>query len=191
MRTVSFFLNLVIVVGIGVELVMIVLGKLSADQLLISSGLSGLIILVSLKLLKDALRSLYKLPDSDIEIVKNEINIMDEINAHIAWKMQLQNYLDGNAGAKIELNEIAHDDRCGLGKWLHGPAQQRFGANNEGIKLLTAQHARLHAAASFVVRNIEGNDLATARKIMNGEFRKVFHEVMNTLGVLSTALGKN
>ena len=191
MHTASLLINLLVVVGIGVELVLIVLGKLSADQLLISSALSGLVILVSFKLLKDALHNLYTLPDSDKEGVKDEINIMEEIDEHIAWKIRLQNYLDGNADARIELNEIMHDDQCGLGKWLHGPAQKRFGANNEGIKLLTAQHARLHAAAGFIVRNIEGNDLATARKIMNSEFRKAFHQVMSTLSILNTSISKD
>ncbi|MEW5904972.1 MAG: CZB domain-containing protein [Pseudomonadota bacterium] len=190
MNTASFLINLVVVIGIGIELILIIFGKLSADQLLISSGLSGLVILISFKFLKDALLNLYKLPDSHRAGVQDEINIMDEINAHIAWKIRLQKYLEGDANARIEVDQVMRDDQCELGKWLHGPALQHFGASNTGIKMLTAQHERLHMAAGFVVRNIENNDLAAAKKIMNGEFKKAFHEVMQTLNALNSALMK-
>src|SRR5574340_636070 len=89
MKNLSFIINLAIVLGISVELVLILFGKLSADQLLISSGLSGLVILISLKLLKDALTKLFSLTESQKEVIKNEINVMDEIDAHIAWKVGL------------------------------------------------------------------------------------------------------
>lgn len=188
MKKVSFIINLVIVFGIGAELVLILLGKLSADQLLISSALSGLLILVSVKLLKDALIKLFGLTESQKEAVKNEINVMDEIDAHVAWKLALQNYLDGRSKADINLNQTIQDDQCGLGKWLHGPAQALFGPNNKGIHTLIEQHSRLHTAAGFVVKKIQENDLAAAKRIMDGEVRVAFHDVMRTLNVLNTVL---
>ena len=190
MKKLSFIINLAIVFGISVELVLILFGKLSADQLLISSGLSGLVILISLKLLKDALTKLFGLTESQKEVIKNEINVMDEIDAHIAWKVGLQNYLDGKSKAEFSLDQIMSDDQCHLGKWLHGPAQAYFGANNKGIQALTEQHSRLHTAAGFVVKNIQENDLAAAKKIMDGEVRRSFHEVMTTLNILNTVLNK-
>lgn len=188
MKKLSFIINVVIVFGISVELVLILFGKLSADQLLISSAVSGLVILVSVKLLKDALIKLFGLTDDQKEVLKNEINVMDEIEAHIAWKLSLQNYLDGKSQGGIGLDQIMRDDLCDLGKWLHGPAKTVFGPNNKGIQMLTEQHSRLHTAAGFVVKNIQENNLAAAKQIMDGEVRIAFHEVMRTLNVLNTVL---
>lgn len=188
MKKLSFIINVVIVFGISVELVLILFGKLSADQLLISSAVSGLVILVSVKLLKDALIKLFGLTDDQREVIKNEINVMDEIEAHIAWKLSLQNYLDGKAKVDFRLDQIMRDDLCDLGKWLHGPAKTFFGPNNKGIQMLTEQHARLHTAAGFVVKNIQENNLDSAKKVMDGEVRIAFHEVMRTLNVLNTVL---
>ncbi|GAB5605776.1 CZB domain-containing protein [Sideroxyarcus sp. TK5] len=188
MKKLSFIINVVIVFGISVELVLILFGKLSADQLLISSAVSGLVILVSVKLLKDALIKLFGLSDDQREAVKNEINVMDEIEAHIAWKLSLQNYLDGKTKGDVQLEQIMRDDLCDLGKWLHGPAKTVFGPNNKGIQTLTEQHSRLHTAAGFVVKNIQEKNLAAAKKIMDGEVRIAFHEVMRTLNVLNTVL---
>lgn len=188
MNIVSFTINVAIVTGIGIELVLILFGKLNADQLLISSGLSGLVILISFKLLKDGLSKLYAMAASNKEVIQNEINIMDEMNAHIALKVGLQNHLDGNSDEQLNLDQLMSDTQCHLGKWLHGPAQEYFGADNRGLKVLIEQHSRLHVAAGFVVRNIQNNNLADARKIMNGEFKKAFHEVISTLNALNTAL---
>ncbi|MDD5472353.1 MAG: CZB domain-containing protein [Sideroxydans sp.] len=188
MKKLSLAINLFIVFGISVELVLIMLGKLSADQLLISSGISGLVILVSVKLLKDTLMKLYGLSDSQKEEIKNELNVMEEIEAHIAWKLALQKYLDGKSKSDIRLDQIMRDDQCHLGKWLHGPALSYFGANNQGIEALTEQHSRLHTAAGFVVKNIQENNLPAAKRIMDGEVRKAFHELMTTLNVLNKVL---
>ncbi|MFH2134373.1 MAG: CZB domain-containing protein [Pseudomonadota bacterium] len=188
MNKVSFIINLAIVFGIGVELVLILLGKLSADQLLISSALSGLVILISVKLLKDALIKLFGLTEDQKEVIKNEINVMDEIEAHVAWKLSLQNYLDGKPTVEIDLAKIMRDDQCGLGKWLNGPAQAYFGANNKGIEKLSEQHSLLHTTAGFVVKKIQDKDYVSAKKIMDGEFRMAFHDVIRTLNVLNTVL---
>lgn len=106
MKKLSFIINIVIVFGISVELVLILLGKLSADQLLISSAVSGLVILVSVKLLKDALIKLFGLTDEQREVLKNEINVMDEINAHIAWKLNLRNVLEEKSRGTCNLNKL-------------------------------------------------------------------------------------
>jgi hypothetical protein len=188
MKNVSFIINLLIVFGIGAELVLILLGKLSADQLLISSALSGLVILISVKLLKDALIKLFGLTDSQKEVIKNDINVMDEIEDHVAWKNDLQSYLNGKSNTEFKIDQIMRDDKCGLGKWLNGPAQEYFGVNNKGIQTLVEQHTHLHTAAGFVVKKIQENDPAAAKKVMEGEFRKAFYEVMRTLNVLNTVL---
>lgn len=188
MKKLSFIINIVIVFGISVELVLILLGKLSADQLLISSAVSGLVILVSVKLLKDALIKLFGLTDEQREVLKNEINVMDEINAHIAWKLNLRNVLEEKSRRDLQPEQIMRDDLCNLGKWLHGAGKTHFGPNNTGIQTLIQQHARLHTAAGFVAKNIRENNFSAAKKIMDGEVHIAFHEVMRTLNVLNTVL---
>lgn len=188
MNRLSFIINIIIVLGISIELVLILFGKLNADQLLISSAVSGLVILISVKLLKDALIKLFGLSDNQKEVISKEIDVMDEISAHIAWKLALQNYLDGKTKGDFRVELIMRDDLCGLGKWLHGPAKTYFGHGNKGIQMLTEQHARLHTAAGFVVKNIQEKNFAAAKKIMDSEVRIAFHQVMQTLNVLNTVL---
>lgn len=120
--------------------------------------------------------------------IKDEINIMEAINAHIHWKIRLEKYLDGTSDEKLDPELICRDDHCKLGKWIHGPALKHFHAADEGFATLRDDHAQFHIIAGKVVTNMQANDLAAAELLMDGEYTKASRKVVHALTTLSKHL---
>jgi len=112
--------------------------------------------------------------------IKDEINIMDAINAHIKWKIRLESYLNGTSEEKLDPNIVCRDDQCVLGKWIHGPALKHF-QNDDGFTTLRDDHAQFHVVAGKVVSNVQANNKAAAETLMKTEYmlasRKVVHDL--------------
>jgi hypothetical protein len=117
--------------------------------------------------------------------IKNEINIMDAINAHIKWKIRLERYLNGTSDENLDPNIICRDDQCVLGKWIHGPALKHF-RDDDGFVALREDHAQFHVIAGKVVSNVQANDKAAADALMKGDYMVASRKVVHAL----TELGK-
>lgn len=112
--------------------------------------------------------------------IREEINLMDAINAHVKWKVRLQNYLNGTSEEKLDSMIICRDDQCVLGKWIHGPALKHF--HNEGIfHQLRADHAQFHFVAGNVVKHVQTNDRTTAETLMDNEYQLASRKVIKAL----------
>lgn len=118
--------------------------------------------------------------------IKNEINIMDAINAHVIWKIRLERYLNGTSDENLDPNIICRDDQCVLGKWIHGPALKHFSDDN-GFVALRDDHAKFHIVVGKVVSNVQANDKAAADALMKGDYMAASRKVVNAL----TELGKH
>lgn len=184
MKTIALIINGIVVFTIGSELVLILFGKVNPDQLLLSSGIAGLMIVLSLKLIKDALLRLYGLTANSKEAIKSEINILEAINTHVTLKTRLQKLIDGDMDAQLDFEALCRDDDCKLGQWLKGPALQHF-KGNERFDALREKHAAFHSAAGEIVKKVKSNDVAAARKLLTNEYRKASHEVSLALGELN------
>jgi Chemoreceptor zinc-binding domain len=68
-----------------------------------------------------------------------EIDIDTAISAHENWKLRLRNYLDGKSTEQLSPEVVCLDDKCDLGKWLHGPGGQRLG-KYPAFTMLIARH---------------------------------------------------
>jgi len=68
-----------------------------------------------------------------------EIDVDAAIAAHENWKLRLQNYLDQKSSEDLKPEVVCLDDRCDLGKWLHGPGKQRLG-RYPAFSVLVARH---------------------------------------------------
>ena len=119
--------------------------------------------------------------------IKNEINIMDAINAHIKWKIRLEKYLDGTSEEKLDPNVVCRDDQCVLGKWIHGPALNHF-HDDEGFATLRADHARFHIVAGQEVNKVIANDKVAADTLLKGEYMEASRRVVRALTVLNKQL---
>lgn len=125
--------------------------------------------------------------ESKKTIIKDEINIMDAINAHIRWKIRLENYLNGTSEEKLDANIICRDDQCVLGKWIHGTALKHF-RDDEGLTALRDHHAEFHVIAGEVVSKMQANDKDAAEKLLKGEYMNASRIVVRDLTELNKQL---
>jgi hypothetical protein len=94
------------------------------------------------------------------------MNFDDAVAAHSEWKRKLNSYVQ-KLDQSLKADEVAANDRCTLGQWLKGEAQE-YSALPEFAKL-TAEHTRFHKAAADVVRRVDsGQDVSADMAIGGG-----------------------
>jgi hypothetical protein len=74
------------------------------------------------------------------------------ISCHVQWKSKLAAYVN-HPDHSLSAAELGREDRCDLGKWLHGEGQ-KFAMLPEFAKLVV-DHAHFHAAAADVVKKAD------------------------------------
>jgi hypothetical protein len=81
------------------------------------------------------------------------MNVDEAILAHARWKTRLIGYLAKPDGS-ISVGDLEADNKCELGKWIHGEAKSAAPAAE--LAALQAAHASFHRSAAIVVRKIDG-----------------------------------
>jgi hypothetical protein len=118
-----------------------------------------------------------------------EIDIDTAISAHENWKLRLQNYLDGRSQEDLRPEVICLDDRCDLGKWLHGPGRERLG-KYPAFSVLVARHKYFHVQASTVVALAQAGERDKAQSMIDGAYRHASNQVVLLLKELKRGLGR-
>ena len=129
--------------------------------------------------------SLFGFKEAEKAKILGSIDVMEAINAHVRWKMRLENYLNGTSEEQLDPQVICRDDQCVLGKWIHGPAHEYF-HEDDGFKTLRADHAQFHVVAGKVVTSVQAKDKAGAEALMKGDYMQASRKVVSDL----TELGK-
>lgn len=111
------------------------------------------------------------------------LDINMAIAAHENWKLRLQAFLDGSSTEQFSPEVICFDDRCDLGKWIHGEGRARLGAF-PGFTALMGHHKMFHYAASNVVALSNAGKEEDARKMLREQFSKFSSEVVQGLSDL-------
>lgn len=130
--------------------------------------------------------NLLGLDEGKKELIKNDINIMDAINAHVLWKIRLEKYIDGTSEEKLDPKAIRLDNQCKLGKWIYGPAVEHF-QGDESLDYLRTEHANFHKFAGSIVENVQAKNIEAARNLMEGDYKYTSRKVIYAL----TELGKH
>lgn len=117
--------------------------------------------------------------------IVDSIDVMAAINAHVKWKVRLEDYLNGTSEEKLDPQIVCRDDQCVLGKWIHGTALEYF-QEDEGLKTLRDDHAWFHVIAAKVVSKIHDNDKPAAEALIKGEYGQASRKVVKDL----TEMGK-
>lgn len=108
------------------------------------------------------------------------LNMKDAIDAHIAWKTKLAEQISGNADM-IEVGQVAADDRCALGTWLHGPCKSLCGKLPEYADLVR-EHAQFHLIAGNILMETRHGNTGKALEMLNsGDFRHASDTVQLSL----------
>lgn len=118
-----------------------------------------------------------------------EIDIDTAIAAHENWKLRLQNYLQGNSSEDLKADVVCQDDRCDLGKWLHGPGKMRLGAY-PAFSVLVARHKYFHVQASNVVALTQAGNRKMAAHTLESAYRHASNQVVLLLKELKRSLGR-
>lgn len=119
-----------------------------------------------------------------------EIDIDTAIAAHENWKVRLQNYLDNKSTEDLKPDVVCMDDRCDLGKWLHGPGQRRLG-KYPAFSVLIARHKLFHLHASTVVAMAQSSDREKAAQVLDSGYRHASIQVLLLLKELKQGLGRH
>lgn len=114
------------------------------------------------------------------------LDIDAAIAGHENWKHRLTAYLEGVSSEKFVAEEICFDDRCDLGKWLHGTGHAKLG-QFAGFTALVQHHKMFHYAASNVVALSQAGKPDEAEKILAGQFSKHSKDVVEGLQGLKSA----
>jgi chemoreceptor zinc-binding protein len=80
------------------------------------------------------------------------------ITAHSAWKGRLRTAIDG--GELPDAPTVRADNKCDLGKWLHGEGMSHQSLPE--FQHLKTEHAHFHSAAADVIEMIRKGDKAKA-----------------------------
>jgi hypothetical protein len=131
--------------------------------------------------------TLFGLSGDKKSTIKDEINIMDAINAHIKWKIRLDKYVTGTSEEQLDPKVICRDDQCVLGKWIHGPAQKHF-QDDDGLNTLRQDHADFHVIAGKIVSSVQANDIASAETLLKGDYMNASRKVVRDLTELNKQL---
>lgn len=93
------------------------------------------------------------------------MNLEDAARKHSEWKV---NFFKAIATkSQVDATSICRDDRCELGKWLHGPGHGTHGLL-PGFQECIDRHAAFHAEAGKVASAINAGKLDEATKLLNG-----------------------
>lgn len=78
------------------------------------------------------------------------INIKTAMDAHVHWRHRLESYVQGTSQENLQLEVVAADDQCLLGKWIHGEAKHKYG-HLDLFSELVEIHAQFHQHAGGVL----------------------------------------
>lgn len=111
---------------------------------------------------------------------EEDLDFQKWIGAHRDWRRRLLAFLDGSSTETLDENVICCDDRCELGKWIHGNGGKFYSQVSTFDQLVT-DHAAFHRSAGEVVRLFKTEDEKTARKALHGDFDRYSMHVIGGL----------
>lgn len=115
------------------------------------------------------------------------LNIDVAIMAHENWKLRLETYLAGKSEENLRPEVVCCDERCDLGKWIHGDGEAHLGQYMT-FQDLKATHKMFHYTASNVVTLSQAGKPDEAKALLHGEFNKLSTSVKRRLGDLKALL---
>lgn len=117
-----------------------------------------------------------------------ELDIDTAIANHENWKARLMKHIKGESAEALDPEVICQDDRCDLGKWLHGPGGHKLG-KYPAFSVLVARHKYFHIQASTVVAQVQSGESEAAQKTLDTSFKHGSTQVVLLLKELKRGLG--
>jgi Chemoreceptor zinc-binding domain len=112
---------------------------------------------------------------SKLETKPNAAPILDlkqALDIHHVLNEKLQNTLEGNNDAGLEVAVISQDNLCTIGKWLYGEGKQLY-AHLPEYEAMRKVHAELHTCAGEVLTEYQVGNADYADVLFKTKFRTV------------------
>jgi hypothetical protein len=108
------------------------------------------------------------------------MSIDEAIKAHVSWKMKLSNYL-ANPDRSLNAADISVDNRCDLGRWIHGTGSG-YAALPEFVAL-KQKHAHFHRTAGSIVSRADRGEKVSKEVVFGSgsDFAKASSDVVSAL----------
>jgi methyl-accepting chemotaxis protein len=100
-------------------------------------------------------------------------------NAHVKWKMRLVQFIGGQSHESFDETAVSCDDKCDLGKWIHGPATQH--SSLAEYKNLRISHAEFHKTVGAIVKCVHAHKTDEAKLLLGGEFAGASKKTINAI----------
>lgn len=126
---------------------------------------------------------------STARAVLAELDIDTAIAAHENWSTRLLAVIKGSSAEQLQPELVCLDDRCDLGKWLHGPGRERLG-KYPAFSVLVARHKHFHMEASTVLSLAQSGEQAKAEQKLGSGYRHASNQVVLLLKELKRGLGQ-
>ncbi len=113
---------------------------------------------------------------------ESEKAIDDGLKAHAEWKNRLIRVFNGTSTETFVPEVVCKDDQCGLGKWIYGNAQKKFG-HTQRFHYLKESHAEFHRVASTALKSAMSGKSGDIHHLISpqSEFGKASSEVIGHL----------
>ena len=108
---------------------------------------------------------------------------MEIIGAHVMWKQRLIALLAGSSTETLDPDVVRLDDRCALGKWIHGDGKAM--SHLPRYDEVRSLHAQFHAFAGDVVRLHRAGNTPEAEKLLQGDYSRLSEKLKHRLIGLS------
>jgi len=116
------------------------------------------------------------------------IDFMAAIEAHVRWKVRLENYIDGTTTEKLDVEVVGMDNQCPLGKWIYGIGGDQYSANPL-FQEIREIHADFHKCSAGIMRQSDAGDKeGAAEALRRGEHFKLSQRIKAKLARLHVEL---
>ncbi|MDO9063916.1 MAG: CZB domain-containing protein [Sulfuricella sp.] len=116
------------------------------------------------------------------------IDFMAAIEAHVRWKVRLENYIDGTTTEKLDVEIVGMDNQCPLGKWIYGAGGDKYNANPV-FQEIRGIHADFHKCSAGIMRQADAGDKEGAvEALRRGEHFKLSQRIKTKLARLHMEL---
>jgi hypothetical protein len=100
------------------------------------------------------------------------LSMKSAIDSHMAWRNRLHAVLAGTSDEQLEIGEVARDDCCMVGKWIHGQGKADYGHLIE-YAALKVTHAEFHLAAGEILVEHRNGNVAHAENLLKNQFKRL------------------
>lgn len=116
------------------------------------------------------------------------VDFMAAIEAHVRWKVRLENYIEGTSTEKLDAEIVGMDNQCPLGKWIYGVGGEKYNANSL-FQEIREIHADFHKCSAGIMRQADAGDKEGAIDALHhGEHFKLSQRIKVKLARLHVEL---